>query len=113
MSVAMFGMFSKMAEALEPLTGEHVTVKEIWEIGERISNLQRAFNLREGVTAEADHLPSRLLEPFNEGLAKGQVPDVAVHIKEYYQARGWDPKGVPTEKTLTRLGLDWITPNLH
>jgi len=112
-SVAMFGMFSKMAEALEPLTGEHVTVKDIWEIGERISNLQRAFNLREGITAEDDCLPSRLLEPFNEGLAKGQVPDVATHIKEYYQARGWDSQGIPTEKTLARLGLDWTIPNLH
>jgi len=111
-SVALFGMFSKFVEALEPLTGERLTVRDLWDIGERISNLQRAFNLREGITTEDDHIPPRLLEPFKEGLAKGQVPDVAVHLKEYYQVRGWDLKGIPTKKTLNRLGLDWLIPDL-
>jgi len=112
-SVAPFGMFSKFVEALEPLTGERLTVKDLWDIGERISDLQRAFNLREGITTEDDHIPPRLLEPFKEGLAKGQVPDVAVHLKEYYQVRGWDLKGIPTKKTLNRLGLDWLIPDLY
>jgi aldehyde:ferredoxin oxidoreductase len=112
-SVALFGVVSKIAEALEPLTGETCTVKDLWDAGERISNLQRAFNIRENISAKDDRLPARLLEPFHEGLAKGQVPDIETHLKEYYQVRGWDSNGIPTQKTLKRLKLDWLIPDLH
>jgi aldehyde:ferredoxin oxidoreductase len=29
-------------------------------------------------------------------------------LPRYYQLRGWDENGVPTKKTLKKLGLDFI-----
>lgn len=47
------------------------------EVGERIWNLERDFNLKAGLTAKDDTLPPRLLrEPANVGPAKGRVNEL-------------------------------------
>jgi aldehyde:ferredoxin oxidoreductase len=76
------------------------------EIGERVWNLERLFNLRAGLTAADDTLPKRLLEePAPGGTAKGKVAQLDVMLPEYYQLRGWTPEGVPSNETLDRLKL--------
>ena len=82
------------------------TVQRLIEIGERVWNLERQFNLAAGLTAEDDTLPKRLLEePAPSGTAKGKVNELDVMLPEYYAARGWSADGVPTKDTLQRLGL--------
>jgi len=77
------------------------------ELGERIWNMERDFNLRAGITAADDTLPKRLLkEAANIGPAKGRVNDLDQMLPEYYALRGWSTDGVPTDATRTRLGLD-------
>jgi aldehyde:ferredoxin oxidoreductase len=98
---------------LNSCTGFGYTSQEILLIGERISNLQRAFNLRCGVTHTDDTLPSRLMEPTTDGGAAGKVPDLAAHLAEYYQARGWSPEGIPTEEKLRELGLEGVINDLY
>ena len=75
-------------------------------VGERIWNMERLFNNAAGFTAKDDDLPPRLkTEPAKTGPAKGKVNGIDKMRPEYYKARGWDDKGVPTKETLARLGL--------
>jgi len=75
-------------------------------VGERIWNMERLFNNAAGFTAKDDDLPPRLkTEPAKTGPAKGKVNGIDKMRPEYYKARGWDDKGVPSKETLQRLGL--------
>jgi aldehyde:ferredoxin oxidoreductase len=84
------------------------STEELMRCGERIWNLERLFNLREGLDPKKDDtLPKRLLEePLPDGAAKGMVSRVPEMMPEYYRARGWDERGVPTEAKLRELGLE-------
>ena len=76
------------------------------EVGERIWNMERQFNLAAGLTAKDDDLPPRLkTEPAKTGPAKGLVNGLDKMKPEYYKVRGWTPDGVPEKATLERLGL--------
>ncbi len=80
--------------------------EEVLKSGERINNLVRLFNVREGLTKGDDTLPKRfLMEPLKEGPARGRVVDLQALLKEYYFVRGWDEEGAPKPETLKRLGL--------
>jgi len=82
------------------------SMEKLTAMGERIWNLERLFNNAAGFTAKDDDLPPRLkTEPAKTGPAKGKVNEIDKMRPEYYQARGWDAKGVPTKETLKRLGL--------
>lgn len=90
-------------------TGYNTSFEEFLTTGERIVNLKRMYNVREGITRADDTLPERILTHLHkvEGLAEWQLPDLESQIEEYYAYRGWDDKGVPTKETLTRLGLEF------
>ncbi len=76
------------------------------EVGERIWNMERQFNLAAGFTAADDDLPPRLkTEPAKTGPAKGLVNGIDKMKPEYYKVRGWSADGVPEKATLDRLGL--------
>ena len=79
--------------------------KDLIELGERIYNLERLFNNREGLTPKDDQLPPRFSKPLPEGNSRNRVAQIDVMLPEYYKLRGWDDKGQPTKKTLERLGI--------
>ncbi|HEY9164375.1 MAG TPA: aldehyde ferredoxin oxidoreductase family protein, partial [Magnetovibrio sp.] len=82
------------------------TVEKLLEVGERIWNLERKFNLDAGFTGKDDTLPKRLLkDAAKTGPAKGKVNELGKMLPEYYSLRGWTPDGVPTNETLSRLVL--------
>jgi aldehyde:ferredoxin oxidoreductase len=82
------------------------SLDRLLEVGERIWNLEREFNMAAGLTGKDDSLPPRLLkEAAKTGPAKGLVNGLERMLPEYYQLRGWDPSGVPTSETRQRLGL--------
>ena len=82
------------------------TVERLAELGERVWNLEKQFNLAAGLTKADDNLPDRLTkEPANVGPAKGMVNGLDKMLPEYYELRGWDTEGVPTAETRQRLGL--------
>lgn len=94
------------AKLLSAATGIEFTDEQIMTIGERIWNLERLYNLREGLSAKDDTLPNRLLkEPMPEGPSKGRVNMLPKMLPSYYAFRGWDSKGVPTEEKLCEIGL--------
>jgi aldehyde:ferredoxin oxidoreductase len=99
--------FHDYAEALTALTGISYTEKMLREIGKRIFTLERAFNIREGITRKDDRLPERLLkEPAPTGPCKGHVVELDYMLREYYRLRGWDWETgwIPAQK-LRDLGL--------
>ncbi len=82
------------------------SVARLAELGERVWNLERDFNLRAGLTAKDDSLPPRILsEPAKTGPAKGKVNELGKMLPEYYQLRGWNKEGVPTAETKKRLAI--------
>lgn len=86
--------------------GSEYDDKSFAAAGARIWNLERMFNLRAGFTSADDILPKRLLEePMPEGPGKGQVVELDRMLPEYYQLRGWDQQGRPTQEKLAELGL--------
>jgi len=91
---------------LEAACGGDWSRARLIEVGERIWNLERLFNLGAGFTAADDTLPKRMLEePAKSGTAKGQVCRLGEMLPEYYRLRGWDEAGRPKPETLARLGL--------
>jgi aldehyde:ferredoxin oxidoreductase len=98
-------------------TGWQTSLYELLEAGERGLVMARVFNLREGFTAADDTVPQRLLEPLQNGAAKGTAVDadaLAAAVQMYYSFMGWEENtGVPHEGTLRRLGLDWLVPSLQ
>ncbi len=82
------------------------TPEKLVEIGERVWNLERDFNMKAGLTAADDTLPKRLLEdPANTGPAEGKVSGLKEMLPIYYQERGWNADGTITPETRQRLGL--------
>jgi len=100
--------YGDIAQALKVTCGLPVTEKDLHVIGERIVNLNRAFNIRCGISRKDDTLPKRLVkEPAPIGPAKGHVVELDQMLDEYYRCRGWDLKtGKPTYEKLASLGLE-------
>ena len=94
------------ARVLSAVTGVQYATGDMIKAGERVWNLERLYNNREGFTTQADTLPPRLLtEAPVDGPSKGWVSQLEPMLKEYYRTRGWDENGVPTPKKLADLGL--------
>jgi len=107
--------FDIIAELLPPLTGfrELGDIKNLRLLAERICNLRRCFNVREGHTREQEQLHPRFTEePMPEGPAKGMVCNLDPMLDEYYDARGWSREGLPTRRELHRVGLDDVADAL-
>jgi aldehyde:ferredoxin oxidoreductase len=102
------------ATLISTLTGWKFTASDFRKTGERIYNLERAFNIREGLTRADDTLPKRLLEePLPEGPAKGHVVNLGPLLDAYYKFRGWDKNGKPTPEKLKELELDWLIKEIY
>jgi len=91
-------------------TGLPMTGQGLYECGERVYNVEKLFNLREGFGRESDYPPDRFFqEAMPDGPGKGSKlrrEDYDLLLDEYYEARGWDKKtGVPTPEKLKALGL--------
>jgi len=99
---------------VNPLTGFKYTKEEFLKIGERINNLTRAFNVREGFLKKDDTLPWRILnEPAQDGPCKGLTVPLEPMLTDYYRLCGWDAEGRPTKEKLQELGLDFVAKELY
>ena len=101
----IFGDCTPVATLMGHVWGREVTVDELMLVGERIWNLGRLFNVREGFTTRDDSLPALLLETQpTDSTAKpiGAKPFLR-SLQEYYMLRGWDEAGVPTKAKLRTL----------
>ncbi len=100
-----------MAKYYTLATGIKMAPEELRKAGERINNLARLFNIREGVgTREFDALPPKIMNvPIpDEGVAKGSVvgkEEFELGLDDYYAVRGWTREGIPTVEKLKELDL--------
>ncbi|MBR5516698.1 MAG: aldehyde ferredoxin oxidoreductase family protein [Firmicutes bacterium] len=99
-------VFFNQTLALHYVTGMPVTFGSFMKMGKRGYTLERHINTRFGIRRKDDTLPKRLTdEPQIKGDDTTRVP-LEKMKNVYYGARGWTQDGVPTPKTLKRLGLD-------
>ena len=110
--MCLFATFALSLKQITPFlhaaTGLEVFASsdEVMKIGERVNNLTRLFNIREGLTKELDTLPGRFFnEPLKEGPNRDRVVELEQMRAEYYFVRGWDEEGVPGGEKLKELGI--------
>lgn len=97
-----------LAKLYSAATGNSLGEGDYIKAGERIWNLIRMYNLRQGISREDDSLPGRMYEPLESGPSAGNVFTRELFdgmLDEYYILRGWDEKGVPTMEKLNSLDL--------
>jgi len=99
------------AKLLSSFTGWNLKGKDLVRIGERINNLQRLFNTREGFDKKDDSIPDRAKQRPLFGAYQDEdrciIKDCEGMLKEYYIARGWDVEtGIPTKEKLMELELE-------
>ncbi len=104
---------------LQAATGLELPWESLNIIGDRVFNLTRAFWVREygkKWTSEMDFPPARWFEePLTKGALKGRKLDLKKYngmLQMYYRKRGWDERGIPTESTLKKLGLEYVEKQL-
>lgn len=106
-----------IAKLVSTATGAELDETGLFTIGERIYNLEKAFNSREGLTRKDDNfsVPKKFLEePLKDGPARGSVLDLDPMLDEYYDARGWDRKtGLQSRRKLEELDLKDIANELQ
>ena len=92
-----------LAEVLNLVTGENFTVADMEKIGERVTNIARLFNMREGFNREHDYLPNRIFkDALKTGVTAGKLipkEEFEKMLSEYYNIRGWEVDGsIPQQK---------------
>ena len=98
---------------LSAVTGIEWSEEEFDRSGERIFNLEKMMNYREGFDKNDDILPERFYtHKFTTGPKKGAIVDrkeFAGRLEKYYEERGWDKKtSRPTDEKLEELGLGYL-----
>jgi aldehyde:ferredoxin oxidoreductase len=98
-----------VVEWLNAATGWDLSADEYLKTGERILNMRKAFNVREGIRPEDHKLSDRALgkTPLSQGPLKGTTIDSDGLLKEFYQTVGWDSvTGGPTPQKMRELDLE-------
>jgi aldehyde:ferredoxin oxidoreductase len=107
--------FEDLAKLYTLVTGWETTPEEMRLKGERINNLARVINVREGLSRKDDTLPWKVMNmPIpDEGPSKGAFvtkEELDMMLDDYYEARGWTRDGIPTPEKLKALGMDDLIP---
>lgn len=103
-------------EIFRAVTGWNTTLWELLKVSERVINMSRAFNIREGFTGEDDWLPKRMFQP----QTSGPISKTAVNPRQlrtakriYYRMMGWsEDNGIPTIGKLEELDIPWVVNEL-
>lgn len=107
---------NQLVDLVRAVAGWDVSLRELMEVGERRLNMLRAFNAREGIGAEMDTVPAKVVQPLRGGPSDG----IAVSGQEveeakttYYRMAGWDEDGRPMRSKLEELALGWLADELE
>jgi len=104
---------------LKSATGMDWSLDDVSKVSQRIYALMRAYWIRErdGWERALDYPPIRWFKhPLTKGSLAGRKLDLRKYdemLSLYYQARGWDERGVPRKDTLISLGLDFAVEQLE
>jgi len=112
-----FGL-DRYPEYLEAITGRRMTWEDLFQMGDRIYTLIRAYWKREipQFGRKWDYPPDRWFEePHSGGKMKGVRVDREKYeqmLTWYYELRGWDQNGIPLKETLDRFGLKDVSKEI-
>jgi len=100
-----------MTKLYNLVTGFEMKPEEMKRAGERINNVAKIFNIREGMGRKDDTLPYKVMhQPItDEGPSKGAYvtqEELDLLLDDYYAVRGWTREGVPTVEKLKELGME-------
>lgn len=104
----------ELAELVSFATGVEMSGDDLMKVGERICNVEKAFNIREGMGRKDDTLPPSFLvekeTPYGtEGISEDKFETM---LDEFYRFRGWDHEGIPTKAKLEELGQLYIADQI-
>jgi aldehyde:ferredoxin oxidoreductase len=106
----------QLVNATNSVTGWEMDITELMEVGERVANMARLYNVREGLDPRDEVLPQRLHEPIGVQEEGTSTPVDAEALQTaklwFFERMGWDERGVPTEKKLQELGLESFAETL-
>lgn len=109
--------YKDFAELLSAALGKRITVGRLSEMGERIHNVEKAFNVRVGMSRKDDYPPQRFLESTTSNRISEEHLEPAKYesmLDEYYELRGWQVEtGLPTKQRLVDLGLGEVAEELE
>ncbi|MDD3074192.1 MAG: aldehyde ferredoxin oxidoreductase family protein [Eubacteriales bacterium] len=94
-------------QALALATGMNMNLGRFLELGERGYNLERLYNLREGLRGK-DELPKRMVSEPQDPQRPETIVPLAAMLGGYYRCRGWNEEGAPTAKKLKQLGIETL-----
>jgi len=101
----------QVVDLFKAATGWNTGIMELMKTADRILNLARMYNIREGLSAADDKLPKRFYQQHVGGPSEKNPPYVEAELekakKYYYSIMGWDARGVPTPETLSYLGISF------
>jgi len=115
----LFG--NDIAELYSAATGQEMSALGMVECGERINNVAKMINVREGFRRVDDAIPEVWFRPMEspEGTIEMQdyyqtktlsKQDTDRILDDYYEERGWNPEtGTPTSERLDALDLGFLT----
>jgi aldehyde:ferredoxin oxidoreductase len=98
--------FSLYRDLWTAVTGIKISRREYLEAGDRITVLERYMNTREGIWRLHDTLPDRLLKEGRKSDPKTRTVPLETLRSAYYSKRGYDLNGIPTPRTMKRLGIN-------
>jgi aldehyde:ferredoxin oxidoreductase len=94
------------AEAYSAVTGFKADENTLNKNAERIINLERLYNVKNGFSRKDDTLPKRFIEEeMPEGESKGETVDLEFLLDEFYEVMNWTKDGIPTEEKLKELEI--------
>jgi aldehyde:ferredoxin oxidoreductase len=117
--------YDKLAELYSAATGIEMTPAEIKEAGDRVWNMHKVLNVREGFSRKDDRFPPKWLEPLKTASGEefplidctGEVvtaEKLERSLDDYYDERGWDLKsGIPSKEKLMDLRLPDVVADLQ
>jgi aldehyde:ferredoxin oxidoreductase len=98
-----------VCEWLNSVTGWDLDQEKLMQIGQRLHNLKRLYNVKLGINKKDDTVPPRLLHlARTDGLAAGVLPKFEKMLSEYYRIREWDEEGIPKKEKIKELELTLI-----
>jgi len=103
--------FKDLAKYYTLVTGHEMSPEDLRIAGERINNLGRLINIREGLSRKDDTLPYKIMNvPIpDEGVSKGAhvtQEELDLLLDDYYETRGWTEDGIPTIEKLNELKME-------
>lgn len=106
--------YDRLVDLYQAVTGRSLTRQSLFAAAERLVNLERCLDAREGLNRDEDRLPKRFFHSFPGGANKDKALDMG-KMEEmktaYYRERGWDVEtGLPTPEKLRVLGLADFIP---